>query len=182
MAMRVALLAVLVWGLYLPDAWGQRRSALEMRVKAAYLLNFGRYVTWPGADSSKPLRICVSASDEFVEILKRTAEDRRVQGRVVEPVRLNEPRKQLRDCEIAYFSDELPTGRQHSLVREVRDLPILTVGESERFLDHGGIVRFVYVKDTIRFAVNHDAAREVGLEISSRVLALATNIREKRSP
>jgi hypothetical protein len=50
---------------------------------------------------------------------------------------------------------------------------VLTVGEGEEFLASGGIIGFVMVEETVRFAINQDAAHRAGLRVSSRVLALA---------
>jgi YfiR/HmsC-like len=56
-------------------------------------------------------------------------------------------------------------------------LPVLTMGDDDRFLDEGGIVRLRVVDGHPRFDVDEAAARRVGLRISSKLLELAATVR-----
>jgi hypothetical protein len=148
-----------------------RASATE--IKAAYLLNFARYVEWPAAsrDSQGPLVICVVESTALEEALRRVAEGRTVDGR---PVRVQVVRssEDPTTCHVAYVGSTAIT-EARSLQSAWADQPVLTVGEGEGFLAAGGIIGFVMVEQTVRFAINQAAAARAGLRISSRVLALA---------
>jgi hypothetical protein len=59
------------------------------------------------------------------------------------------------------------------LLNEARMKPILTVGESDTFLRHGGIVNFIMEDGKVRFEISQDAASRAHLRISSRLLRLA---------
>ena len=52
-------------------------------------------------------------------------------------------------------------------------MPILTVGETPRFIEQGGIVNFFLENGKVRFEINRSAAERSGLRISSRLLQLA---------
>lgn len=52
----------------------------------------------------------------------------------------------------------------------------LTVGESEHFLQEGGMIGFLLEENKIRFEVNLEAAQNAKLRISSRLLALAKSV------
>ena len=56
---------------------------------------------------------------------------------------------------------------------------ILTVGESELFFKHGGVINFVLEGDRIRFDINIDQAEKVGLKISAQLQKLARILRRK---
>ena len=56
-------------------------------------------------------------------------------------------------------------------------LPILTIGETGRFLDDGGIIKLRIVERRVRFDVNAAAADRVGMRISSQLLRLALEVR-----
>jgi uncharacterized protein DUF4154 len=149
-----------------------RASATE--IKAAYLLNFARYVEWPAAalgDSAGPLVICVVESNALEDALRRVAEGRTVSGR---PVRVQVVRSSDEDvtCHVAYVGSPAAAAAR-SLQAAWADQPVLTVGEGEEFLAAGGIIGFVMVEQTVRFAINQEAAHRARLRISSRVLALA---------
>jgi len=62
--------------------------------------------------------------------------------------------------------------------RVTRKSPVLTIGESEQFLDAGGMISFVFEDAQLRFEVNPESAQKARLEISSKLLRLA----KKRSP
>jgi hypothetical protein len=51
--------------------------------------------------------------------------------------------------------------------------PILTVGEDDDFLQKGGIINLDLKDSKIHLEVNLKAARQVNLEISSRLLSVA---------
>jgi hypothetical protein len=51
--------------------------------------------------------------------------------------------------------------------------PILTVGETDDFIDNGGIIRFIKIGNRIHFQINPDAAERLSLKVSSRLLHLA---------
>jgi len=148
--------------------------ASPAEIKAAYLLNFARYVEWPPAalgDSGRPLVVCVVESNALEEALRRVAEGRTVSGR---PVRVQVVRSSDEPvtCHLAYV-DASAHAAARSLLVAWADQPVLTVGEGEEFLEAGGIIGFVMVEQTVRFAINQKAARRAGLRVSSRVLALA---------
>ena len=52
-------------------------------------------------------------------------------------------------------------------------MPILTVGETPRFIEQGGIVTFFLENGKVRFEINRSAAERSGLRFSSRLLQLA---------
>ena len=146
---------------------------LERQVKAAYLLNFTRYVSWPPAsfaEASDPMNLCVVGPAGFDLIVRRTVEGRRSRGRPVRVVVPDTP-EQAADCHVAYLAPE--HGPMGPWLAALRGAPVLTVGDGDRFLARGGMIAFVLVGETVHFAIDAAAAHRAGLEISSRVLALA---------
>jgi hypothetical protein len=151
-------------------------------VKAAYLLNFTRYVDWPAAafaDADAPVNLCVLGESEFGGILRRTVQGRHSRGR---PVRVLEPDApaQATDCHIAFVA-----GQPHEVrawLAALRRSPTLTVGDGPDFLGRGGMVAFLNIEETIRFQIDAAAVRRAGLQISSRVLALATRVTGEETP
>lgn len=148
---------------------------LEQQVKAAYLLNFTRYVDWPGgvfAGDDDPVTLCVVAPPGFDLVVRSTVEGRRSRGRPVTVVVPDTP-AQAAECHVAFLS---PAEGLGPWMAALRGSHTLTVGEGGRFLQRGGMVSFVIVEETVRFEVNQAAALAAGLHISSRVLALATRV------
>lgn len=179
-----AALCVALTGLTVADGlWSQisvqnSRTAdesLEYRVKAAYLLNFTRYVEWPAAAApDSQLSICVLGADPFGRILDATVAGRTVQGRSLQ-VRRVQNASEAAGCEVVFVSRET-WRRSPASLKVLRNTGTLTVGESEQFARGGGVIGFVILDETVRFVVNDEARDRAGLRISSRMLSLAAAI------
>ncbi len=150
-------------------------ESLEYRVKAAYLLNFTRYVEWPAStDSTNRLSICVLGTDPFGRILDATVAGRTSQGRPLQ-VRRIQSASEASGCEVVFVSRET-WRRNPGTLKALGNAGSLTVGESEQFARGGGVIGFVILDETVRFVVNDEARDRAGLRISSRMLSLAAAI------
>ena len=140
--------------------------ALEYRVKAAYLYNFVKYVEWPGKGRSSIL-ICIAGQNPFGDELTLLIRNERVHGLPLAAEVILEPRA---DCDVLFTPK---TSNVPAYLRTAVGMPTLTVGETDRFLEQGGIVRFVAAGRNVRFEINPVAADRAKLRISSRLLQLA---------
>jgi hypothetical protein len=139
---------------------------LEYRVKAAYLLNFARFVEWaPPADAS-PLTICVASPSPFGPVLDQTVAGERVSGRPVTARTIMAPSD---DCSVLFVPEAAAAA---PYLRAVQGRPVLTVGETRDFIARGGIIGFLREGNNIRFAIDNDTAERANLRISSRLLRL----------
>lgn len=170
----IILLTALSGLLLRPVAWGQDLEANEYQIKAAYLLNFPNFVDWPGSasnDSQSPLRLCLVGSDPLGSALSRMMADRLSRGRalLLRRVSRTEP---FSDCQILYIS---PSESKYlpQILESVHNVSALTVGETDRFVEEGGMIQLVMEDNRIRFKINPSAASEAGIRISSKLLALA---------
>lgn len=155
---------------------------LEHRVKAAYLLNFTRYTEWPPAAFSgpgDPLTVCIVGRDPFGPVLDQTFQGRRTSGR---PLRLLRPARPTEGiCHVAFLGAATPAVLESWLAALATE-PTLTVGDTESFVDAGGMIGFVIVDETVRFEINLPAVRIGRLRLSSRLLSLATRLLPERRP
>lgn len=151
---------------------GAQRS-LEYEVKAAFLFNFVQFVEWPGESlrAGEPFRICLSGENPFAGVLERTVSGEQAAGRPIE-IETIAPEAPPSRCQVLFVPRTLAP-RVPAILRLVGTLPVLTVGESARFLDAGGLVNFVVEGGHVRFDVNADAAAARGLRISSKLLRVA---------
>jgi hypothetical protein len=53
---------------------------------------------------------------------------------------------------------------------------VLTVGETTRFLEAGGMISFLLQDSKVRFAINVGAAQSARLKIGARLLILAQDV------
>lgn len=174
-ASRLGLLAVL---LCLPGSLsGQGGVSLEYRVKAAYLVNFARYITWSESDEpapGDPLSICVLGEDPFGTVLDSLTRGRQIDGHPLAARRVRTV-AEAGDCQLVFLSHSEWT-RRPELLNELSRPGVVTIGESEAFGRAGGVISFVISNETVRFTVNLAARDRAGVRISSRVLSLATMV------
>ncbi len=62
------------------------------------------------------------------------------------------------------------------IFKDLGNSAVMTVGEANDFIDRGGMIRFTFEQDKVRFEINLKAADAAGLKFSSRLLLLATNV------
>src|ERR1051326_3860693 len=146
----------------------------EYKIKAEYLYNFAKLVEWPTntftrADS--PLQIGVVGDDSFDTLLRDAVKGKKVGGHKIAVQHFSETNP-VDSCQIL-FIHRSARDQQSDLLKTVAGKSILTVGETEGFLDQGGIIRFVPVDGAVRFEIFLDAAERARLRISSKLLLLA---------
>jgi YfiR/HmsC-like len=152
----------------------------EYQVKSLFLMNFIKYVDWPPgsfAADDTPIIIGLYGEDKFGDALKNTVEGRIISGRriTIQPVQSeNDSGK----CHILFVSDS-EKNRLDEILAPVKTLPVLTVGETDRFMEQGGVINFVKKEGKIRLEINLTAALEAKLEISSKLLRVADVVKGK---
>ncbi|WP_323144365.1 YfiR family protein [Massilia phyllosphaerae] len=153
-------------------------SALERRVKAAFLYKFLGYAEFPpGAffDGSSPVVIGVVGADDLAGELARAVAGRTVNNRPV-VVRV------LRDTDVQVplhllfvgGADPLRVGR---MVRQA-SAAMLVVTECEDGLRQGSVINFRIIDERVRFDVSLDAAERNGIKLSSRLLTVANRVQK----
>ena len=146
--------------------------------KAAHLFNLARFTEWPAGVPGRPILLCVLGDADVAEALDRLAGERQIAGRDIAVARLVSNRL-VKTCHLLYFGGPDPAAHARSL-DEVARTPVLTVGEGERFVRMGGIIGLVVDHGHTGFAVNTDAALRAGLKLSSKLLGLATVLKDER--
>jgi hypothetical protein len=149
----------------------------EYEVKAAFLFHFAQFVDWPtGAQNTADpsLKLCIFSDEPSRQELQNTIEGKLIGGRV-NHVRLINQMQEIPDCNILFLSRD-EARRQTAIVKSLRGIPVLTVGETTDFLSDGGMIRFHLEEGKIRFDINLGAADSSHLKISSRLLLLATSV------
>lgn len=156
----------------------------QHKISAAYLYHFLQLVNWPddaGGGADKAWHVCILGKDPFgdvIDVLTR----KKARGREVVILRVQEVRR-ADECQLLYVStsraSDLP-----SILKAVEGLNVLTVSDIRDFVAQGGIIGLVTVADEresgfrVRFEINLEAARRQGFRINSKLLELATFVRQ----
>lgn len=163
-------------GVLLPtksDLYSQQYT--EYEVKAGYIYNFVKFITWPEScfsSSTSPYVIGVYGMDMFGDIIKRTIRNNTVNNRAFVVKYYNKP-SQIQQCHIL-FVGRITRGEMIELIRAVRNKPILTIGDGlDGFCQIGGIINFTPQYSRNRFEINNTTAKNNEIIISSKLLSLA---------
>jgi len=148
---------------------------LEYRVKAAFLLNFTKFIEWPPSSFSSadsPFDLCVMGEDPFGRALDELVEGETVNGRKLEVQRIR--RDEAKNCQVLFIDN---SEKEIPKILSGLGPGVLTVGEGDGFLRDGGIIGFVIQNRRVRFDINQSAAEAARLKISSKLLIVARNVR-----
>lgn len=162
------------WALFLGLASGQASVRSEYEVKAAFLFNFTRFVSWDSepADAAN-MTLCVLGEDPFGELLL-SLEGKVAQGREIS-LRYPSQEPEIIGCQVLFVSRS-ENHRLPQIVSSVAGQSILTVSDIPNFASKGGIIGYVMQGNLIRFEINLKSAESAGLSINSRLLELASRV------
>lgn len=147
------------------------------QVKAGFLYNFALFVEWPVPPrSDAPLVIGVLGDEALLPALKQI-EGRLANGRPI-AVRALDDSDDPAKCAVLYIGSAEDRRAALSLSR-VGTAPVLTVGESARFTQIGGIVRLYTDDGRLRFEINVTRSHRAGIRISSKLLGLARVVEDR---
>ena len=170
----VAVLLTLAGFAMQPQAAGAEFG--EFEVKAAFLSSFAQFTKWPSgtfSDAGAPFVIGILGDDPFGHSLEGIIQGRAVSGRKV-VIRRGRNANDMRGCQIVYISGS-ERGRLGGIIASLQGIAILTVGETEQFTRQGGVIGFKMEGEKVRFDINASAAKRAGLQISSRLLKIASD-------
>ena len=143
----------------------------EYDVKAAYLIDFGRFVRSSGQPKPRSsFDICVLGRDSFGQSLDVLASNETVSGL---PIHLRHPDvTDSKSCSIVFISAAEQANIREDLAL-LGNADVLTVSDAADFLQRGGMIQFVVADNHVRFAVNLDAVNRAHLILSSELLRVA---------
>lgn len=151
----------------------QAQRAPEYQVKAAFLLNFSKFVEWPGdafARQSDIFILGVLGTDPFGDYLDEIVEGEKIEGKKLIIQRYSSV-DDIHDCQILFIN--MPPEETAAAIEKLKGRSILTISDEPDFSQMGGIVQFYKKDDAVRLQINPDAAKQASLSLSSKLLRIA---------
>ena len=141
----------------------------EREVRSAYVFNLVKYVEWP--PSRNEIVIAYVGDAESGALMQKMLSGRSSEEHTIR-VLVMPTEADLARCSVVYVAgaNQVETRK---LLDRIREMNVLTIGESEAFVREGGVVALVKADDHIQIQVNLEAAQRAGVHISSHVLSLA---------
>jgi len=169
------LAALVLMSAVLSPVWAELLdSAKEYQIKAAYVTKLSNFISWPDerfSDNADTIRICIFGEDPFKNSIDLAAQRVKVKGRGVAIQRLSRNADGTA-CHIVFISQS----EQRSIPFILGSLaghPILTVSDTQAFLEQGGMVEFyTNVQRQIRLQLAPEAILETDMKVSANLLAI----------
>jgi YfiR/HmsC-like len=149
----------------------------EYSVKAGYLYNFTKYVTWPDeafVSTGAPFVICILGQDPFEGRLDQAIAGKSSgNGKPLKVKRLNSvDRAAFQDCQVVFVSKS-ERDRVADIVGLLKETPTFTVGDFDSFAQQGGIADLRLDGTRVKVDLNVNAAVHANLKISARLQQVA---------
>jgi hypothetical protein len=172
---RTLLALMLAWFLTNASiARADTTASKEYQVKAAFLLNFAQFIQWPAenfAAPETPIAVGVLGDDPFGSALEQTFHGESINGRQL-VVKRSRKIEDLKTCHMIFISSG-EKDRIADAIKSLGDASVLTVGETDQFVQRGGIINLYMDNGKVRFEVNAGEAQRKGLKIHSQLLKRA---------
>ncbi len=146
----------------------------EYALKSVFLYNFCRFIEWPNSafsSSSDPLVIGVFGQDPFGPLLDEAVEGETYHGRPIRIEHYRSPRE-IKRCQILFVSNS-EINRMGEILSVVADKSIVTVGETDTFLDKGGMIALTSERNRVHLRINPGMLRGANITVSSKLLRIA---------
>jgi hypothetical protein len=178
MTKRHALIKIIVLSLSLVFAIGFqcRAQPTEYQIKAAFIYNFARFTDWPStafSASDSPMIIGVLGKNVFGDDLANTVNGKTINGHPLKFKHFDSV-TDAAHCQVLFISAP-GKGDLPKILQQLQGTNILTISETDGFIEAGGMINLEIVDQKVRFEINNETAKKAGLNISSKLLSLAIN-------
>ena len=166
-----AVLAVLATAMTHSD-----EPSREYRIKAAYLYNLTKFITWPDEKiwpENAPISVCIYGFNPFDTYIEKLRE-RTAKGH---PIALHYTKEQgdLSGCKVVFISQYNP--HQPDLRKLQADMPmLLTVGDDPDFIVRNGMIGLVASGNNVQMDIHLTRARQAGFAVSADLLEIAHKV------
>jgi hypothetical protein len=191
---RVLAIAVILGAWILTSSQEPVPESQEYFVKAAFVCQMIKFITWPKGkpvDANNVVTISIVGPNRFGKAFDpaktQLLKDKTLvvkEFKLLKPPALEDPNQQiawafyiraLQTSHIVYVTGA-PAEDVRPLFTALQTPSVLTFGESDGFVDKGGMVNFLPQQEKIRFEVNLTATHAAHIQISSKVLRLASRV------
>lgn len=149
----------------------------EYQLKAAYLLNFARFVYWPEEvfeETKNKFNICVYGRNPFDTSLDKLA-SKKIHNRNIQLIyEINS--EDVGVCHIVFFSRAEKVDYK-GFIGSLSETTLLTVSDIKGFVENGGMIEFVRVKNRIKFEISISQSDKSGIKYRSQLLEVAEQLR-----
>lgn len=178
--LRLRALCLLVSGLLTlgSPSVGHAKQFSAHEIKAIFLFNFSRFVTWPeeAFDSpSAPFHYCALGEGGLVvDALEQSIVGETIDGRAI-LINQSPDTHEIEACHILFIGKNSPLEIETIMPQLTRG-NVLAVSDTRGFVQRGGMMELANESGRIKLLVNTDRLDAAGLVASSKLLRMATRV------
>jgi hypothetical protein len=167
------ILIALLFILFLGNGINNTCVAQDVDYKAytLFVYNFMKYIEWPEANSKGDFVLGIYGDSPITKELQALAANRKLKGRTITVKTINKP-EDIGDCQLLY----IPSSKSSvvkALKDQMKDKPVLLVGEREGLAKKGTALSFCTLEDdALKFDINKKEIEQHQLKISSSLIQL----------
>jgi len=156
------------------SSWAEAQSA-EDKLKAAFIYNFAKFITWPATvfDSRPAITVCVLGTSPITQAIAGM-QGRSAQGKPIKI--LNLPQNTATpSCDITF----IPKGERvdiSAILATSRNTTALTISDVPGFATSGGMIELASEDKRVAFDVNLQELERGGLRVSPQLLKVARTV------
>lgn len=155
---------------------------LEYKIKAGYLYNFTKFITWPEL-KSPTFNLCILGVDPFGDVIdpieKKTAFDRSIKIVRMTEANFLANKNPILNCQILYLGGSTnPKGILEVIHHRLQQSGTLVVGDSESTVEGGKMINFVNRDGKIKLQIDLQSVKQTELKISAKLLEIAELIKD----
>ena len=155
-------------------AWPQTNPRQEYALKSVFLFNFCRFIEWPErafTSPDEPMIVALIGDDPLGSMLEETVKGETVRGRRIRVERYRRA-SDIARCHLLFVTAP-ETARSDAIIAAVAGQSVVTVGETNSFLDYGGMIALTAEHNRIRLWISPARLRAANLIASSKLLRVA---------
>ncbi len=150
--------------------FGSRIFSQNENVKAVFIYNFTKYISWPKSESSGDFTIGVLGNPAMVSSLNALASKKRVGTRKIKILNFNSYNA-IQKCHILYIGNAKKSQISNALTK-VSLLPVVVVTDSPGLIEKGSGINFVEVGGKQKFEIKKATVEKKGIKVNSALLQL----------
>ncbi len=140
-------------------------------LKAALVYKIAQFVEWPAQAKREHFVLCVLGEDPFDGALDQLA-GRLLDESPVEVMYFSQSDAVASSCRLLFLGSD-KAAFEEEILDLFADRPVLTLGESAAFAEHGGMIQFRRNGKKMGFVINPLRVRRAGLSIAAPLLSMA---------
>jgi hypothetical protein len=143
----------------------------DYKAYSLFVYNFMKYVEWPEAQSKGDFTVAVLGDSPINKELQALAASKKLKGRNIVLKKCNTPEEAL-NCNLLYIASS-KSAAVKTVKDQLKDKPVLVVGEREGLAKKGAGLSFVTMEDDeLKFDINKKEIEQHQLKISSSLIQL----------